>query len=84
MKRAKEEKRREKRIAEAENRMMGKYAEANIQIDSHYQFPEFDGTGFEATLSSSPTNASGTSSTIGSIESDYNAMSFAKVNRKCY
>lgn len=87
-KRAREEKRREKLIAEAENRMMGKYPEANIKIDSHYQFPEFDGTGFEATLGpelgASPKNEfvninSPCSSTSGSMEHEYNGMSFAKV-----
>lgn len=66
---------------------MGKYPDANIQIDSHNQFPEFDGTGFESTLSSSAeaastsnTNPSPNSSTVGSLDSDYCTMSFAKVN----
>lgn len=62
--------------------MMGKYPDVNIQIESHHQFPEFDGTGFEMALGAemeTPTTSSPNSSAFGSLEKDDHAISFAKV-----
>lgn len=59
---------------------MGKYPEARIHIESHSQFPDFDGTGFEAALGEElETNSSPLSSAAGSLENDHHALSFAKV-----
>ncbi|XP_057667085.1 RING finger protein 10 [Diorhabda carinulata] len=85
-KRAKEEKRREKRIEIEENRKMKKYAHPNLHLESNIQFPEF---GFEARLrtesESTLPSEQNTSSDLGgptpsfSVESSYAGPSFAKM-----
>ncbi|KAK4876180.1 hypothetical protein RN001_012602 [Aquatica leii] len=87
--RNREEKRREKRIVEEENKKMGKYAEANIQLESQYQFPDFqtamllEETGRltpESERSASPISNKTEHSQPGSFkENEGSAISFAKM-----
>lgn len=86
LRRARDEKRREKRIAEEENKKMGKYAAANIRIESHRQFPDFtEDPLLDASQSDhnmSPDNEStSTASVVGSLssENENGGLSFAKV-----
>lgn len=82
---ARDEKRREKRIAEEENKkFLGKYPTPNIQIESHQHFPEFTpeaASSYKRTDSEStpPRSLSpvSSSSRVGSLNDS--GMSFAKV-----
>lgn len=91
-----DEKRREKRIAEEENKkIMGKYPSPNIHIESHQHFPEFtpenhqrtESESSERSLSPTFTSTARTSddaqSCAGSLSSD-RGLSFAKVKLFCF
>lgn len=81
--RARDEKRREKRISEEENLKIGKYPTADIHIESHEQFPDFNSDLFFSSLRDSdnnqPSDEGQGPSVPSSIESEYAGPSFAKV-----
>lgn len=79
--RAKDEKRREKRIAEEENRKIGNFPTPNIHLESFQQFPVFDGrlrTESECTQPSERSTSPELPSSLP-IENSYQGPSFASV-----
>lgn len=84
---ARDEKRREKRIAEEENKkFLGKYPTPNIHIESHQHFPEFQpeaASSFKRSESESSILSPPSSSSqfhVGSVNES--GLSFAKVQKQ--
>lgn len=80
--RAKEEKRREKRIADEENRILGNYPAPIVHLDpsSYQEFPEFDGRLRTESECTQPSERSSSPELPSSLPIECSGPSFASVN----
>ena len=89
VKRAKEEKRRDKRIQIENNKLLGKYPEAKLRIESEYHFPDVNRSSFSSSaLSLNPRRSSESDNSLFStspsseVLNEGNQPSFARMLRE--
>jgi hypothetical protein len=85
VKRAKEEKRRDKRIQIENNKLLGKYPEAKLRIESEYHFPDVNRSSFSSAFSPNPRRSSESDNSLLStspsseVLNEGNQPSFARI-----